>query len=109
MENTIFQNHRIFNYIYNDSHSKTKKEKDLEKKKDIDEVEPKHPAIKYPKDSKIENLKKNMKFKEEDSPLYVNYRKSDMTRQAHKKKNKHNKRPASVDVQHINMLNNIMF
>ena len=106
MENTILQDYRLFNYIYNDDKSKTKKTKELKKEEDVDEYEPARPVIKYPKDSKLENLKQSMKFKEEDSPLYVNERKSDSVREENKKRKE---KDSSDDVKHMNMLNNIMF
>lgn len=106
MENTIFQDYRIFNYIYNNNDPKNKKAKELNKKKEETESERVHPAIKYPKTSKIETFKNSLKFKEEDSQLYVNKRKSDSIRQEHKKKKE---KQISTDTQHVNMLNNIMF
>ena len=101
MENAILQDYRIFNYIYNDNQKKAKTKK---KQEDLD-FEPNRPVIKYPKNSKIETFKKSLKFKEEDSELYVNNRKSDSVRQEHKKKDK----SRSNEVGHFNILNNVMF
>ena len=101
MENAILQDYQIFNYIYNDGQRKTKQKR----KEDELEFEPSRPVIKYPKTSKIEIFRKSLKFKEEDSELYVKKRLSDAVRQEHKKKDKTH----SAEARQFSLLNNNMF
>ena len=95
MESNLFQNFFIFNSMFNDK----------KKTKAVPEDKQHGSQYKYPKNHKLEKLRRSLKFKEESDELFVQIRQSEQTRKDHNRKS----RQLEKEIKPLEMFRNIMY
>jgi hypothetical protein len=95
MDSSLFQNYFVFNSLFNDM----KKDK-----KTIGDPQG-NSQYKYPKEHKLEKLRRSLKFKEEGDKLFQQIRQSEQTRKDHNRKSK----GLDKEIKPLEMFRNILY